>query len=51
MILFNQLEELNVSFCRKLNRFAQAYITKICNQVQAVAEVCALGDYELRCQD
>src|SRR3990167_949372 len=33
------------------NRFAQAYITKISNQVQAVADACALGDYEFRCQD
>jgi DNA adenine methylase len=51
MIRFNQRGEFNVPFCRKPNRFAQAYITKICNQVQAVADACALGDYEFRCQD
>ncbi|WP_448525820.1 DNA adenine methylase [Parathermosynechococcus lividus] len=51
MIRFNQRGECNVPFCRKSNRFAQAYITKICNQVQAVADACALGDYEFRCQD
>jgi len=51
MIRFNQHGEFNVPFCRKPNRFAQAYITKICNQVQAVADACALGDYEFRCQD
>jgi DNA adenine methylase len=51
MIRFNRRGEFNVPFCRKPNRFAQAYITKICNQVQAVANACALGDYEFRCQD
>lgn len=51
MIRFNQQGEFNVPFCRKPNRFAQAYITKICNQVQVVSDACALGDYEFRCQD
>jgi DNA adenine methylase len=51
MIRFNQQGEFNVPFCRKPNRFAQAYITKISNQVQAVADTCILGDYEFRCQD
>jgi DNA adenine methylase len=32
-------------------RKPQAYVTKICNQVQAVADACALGDYQFRCQD
>jgi len=51
MIRFNQRGKFNVPFCRKPNRFAQAYITKISNQVQAVADACVLGDYEFRCQD
>lgn len=51
MIRFNQQGEFNVPFCRKPNRFAQAYVTKISNQVQAVADACVLGDYEFRCQD
>ncbi|MEO1750581.1 Dam family site-specific DNA-(adenine-N6)-methyltransferase [Thiofaba sp. EF100] len=51
MIRFNRRGEFNVPFCRKPNRFVQAYITKISNQVQAVADACALGDYEFRCQD
>lgn len=51
MIRFNRQGAFNVPFCRKPNRFAQAYITKISNQVQAVADTCALGDYEFRCQD
>ncbi|RMH74286.1 MAG: Dam family site-specific DNA-(adenine-N6)-methyltransferase [Gemmatimonadetes bacterium] len=51
MIRFNRKGEFNVPFCRKPNRFAQAYITKIVNQVQMVADACVLGDYEFRCQD
>lgn len=51
MIRFNQKGGFNVPFCRKPNRFAQAYITKISNQVQAVADCCALGNYEFLCQD
>jgi len=51
MIRFNRDGGFNVPFCRKPNRFAQAYITKISNQVQSIADACALGDYEFRCQD
>jgi DNA adenine methylase len=51
MIRFNQSGGFNVPFCRKPNRFAPAYITKISNQVQAVADACALGSYEFRYQD
>ena len=51
MIRFNRGGGFNVPFCRKPKRFAQAYITKISNQVQAVADTCALGDYKFRCQD
>lgn len=51
LIRFNKQGEFNVPFCHKPNRFAQAYITKICNQIQAVADICSLGDYEFRSQD
>lgn len=51
MIRFNRKGGFNVPFCRKPNRFAQAYITKICNQIRYVADAIALGDYEFRCQD
>ena len=51
MIRFNQKGGFNVPFCHKPNRFAQAYITKITNQVQAIADSCALRNYEFRCQD
>ena len=39
MIRFNRQGKLNVPFCKKPNRFAKAYVTKICHQVQHVAEV------------
>lgn len=37
MIRFNRSGDFNVPFCRKPNRFRQAYITKICNQVAWVS--------------
>jgi len=49
MVRFNRDGGFNVPFCRKPNRFAQAYITKISSQVQSVSDACALGDYEFRC--
>ncbi len=39
MIRFNRHGKFNVSFCQKPNRFAKAYITKICNQVASIAKV------------
>lgn len=39
MIRFNRHGKFNVPFCQKPNRFAKAYITKICNQVLNVSEV------------
>lgn len=36
MMRFNKKGEWNIPFCKKPNRFAAAYITKICNQVAAV---------------
>lgn len=34
MMRFNQSGGFNVPFCRKPNRFRQAYVTKICNQIK-----------------
>ena len=51
LIRFNRKGGYNVPFCRKPNRFAQAYITKIANQVQAVIDVVSFGNYEFVCQD
>jgi len=51
MIRFNRKGGFNIPFCRKPNRFAQAYVTKITNQVAWVSTVIALGDYKFICQD
>lgn len=49
MIRFNRKGEFNVPFCQKPNRFAKAYITKICNQVAKVARVMEGKDWEFVC--
>lgn len=36
MIRFNGKGNWNIPFCKKKDRFAQAYVTKICNQVKQV---------------
>ena len=51
MIRFNKKGEFNVPFCQKPNRFSKAYITKICNQVDAVAKVMQDKDWEFICGD
>lgn len=51
MIRFNRKGGFNVPFCRKPNRFARALVTKICNQIQAISDICAIGQYEFKCQD
>ena len=38
MIRFNGKGEWNIPFCKKKDRFAPAYVTKICNQVRKVRE-------------
>lgn len=39
MMRFNRKGEWNIPFCKKPNRFSPAYITKICNQVNAVQQI------------
>lgn len=51
MIRFNQKGGFNVPFNHKPNRFAQAYITKVVNQVQYVFDLCRLNEYTFICQD
>ncbi len=51
MIRFNQKGGFNVPFNHKPNRFSQAYITKIVNQIQYVFDLCHLNDYTFVCQD
>ena len=45
MIRFNKKGGFNVPFCRKPNRFRQAYVTKICNQVAWIQEVLSDKDW------
>ncbi len=49
MIRFNRKGQFNVPFCQKPNRFAKAYITKICNQVDQVAKVLEDKDWKFIC--
>lgn len=49
MIRFNRKGNFNVPFCQKPNRFAKAYVTKICNQVKRVAETMEGKDWKFVC--
>lgn len=51
MMRFNKKGGFNVPFCKKPNRFAQALITKITNQVENISQIIELGDYEFKHQD
>lgn len=48
---FNKKGRFNVPFCRKPERFAPAYITKISNQVASIAQVISNSDWEFRVAD
>jgi len=50
MIRFNSKGGFNVPFCRKPNRFARAYITKIVNQVSHIQEIIRLKKYTFKCR-
>ncbi|HXS37171.1 MAG TPA: Dam family site-specific DNA-(adenine-N6)-methyltransferase, partial [Flavipsychrobacter sp.] len=39
MMRFNKKGHWNIPFCQKPARFAQAYVTKICNQIKAISEI------------
>lgn len=51
MIRFNRKFEFNVPYGHKPERFAQAYITKITNQVKHIAFLIANNDWAFTCQD
>lgn len=51
MMRFNRKGSFNVPFCKKPNRFAQALVTKITNQVDKISQIIELGDYEFKVQD
>lgn len=51
MMRFNKKGGYNVPFCKKPNRFAQALVTKITNQVENISQIIERGDYEFKHQD
>jgi DNA adenine methylase len=51
MIRFNRKGGFNIPFCRKPQRFAQAYITKITNQVGWVSKLIKTREFTFKCQD
>jgi DNA adenine methylase len=51
MIRFNRKGEFNIPFCRKPQRFAQAYMTKIVNQVSCVEKLLQTKNFVFKCQD
>jgi len=51
MIRFNRKGEFNIPFCRKPQRFAQAYITKIANQVESIEKLLRTKNFVFKCQD
>ncbi|MBQ7472638.1 MAG: Dam family site-specific DNA-(adenine-N6)-methyltransferase [Prevotella sp.] len=46
MMRFNKKGEWNIPFCQKPNRFAPAYISKICNQIAATERIIKKGEWE-----
>jgi len=50
MIRFNGKGGFNIPFCRNSNRFAQAYITKIVNQIAYLSRLFKLKEFAFQCQ-
>jgi DNA adenine methylase len=51
IIRFNSKGGFNTPYNHKPERFAQAYVTKITNQIDYVSKAMAAGDWEFRCAD
>ena len=51
MMRFNRYGDWNIPFCKKPNRFAPAYVTKICNQIAATSSVIRRSEWVFRNQD
>lgn len=49
MIRFNRKGQFNVPFCQKPNRFAKAYVTKICNQIASVSRILEDREWTFKC--
>ena len=48
---FNQRGKFNVPFCHKTERFAQAYVTKITNQVRSVERILLIKNWQFVARD
>ena len=48
---FNRQGKFNVPYCHKKDRFAQAYVTKIINQIRRIAEVISVHDWTFEVAD
>src|SRR5690606_19080506 len=48
---FNKSGKFNVPFCKKPNRFAPAYITKIVNQIEVFSKIVAESDWIFEVRD
>lgn len=48
---FNKSGKFNVPFGHKPNRFAQAYVTKITNQIKYVSQATSIYDWKFICSD
>lgn len=51
MIRFNRKGGFNIPFCRKPQRFARAYVTKIANQVVWVSRLIKTKNFVFKCQE
>ena len=51
MMRFNKKGEWNIPFCQKPNRFAPAYISKICNQIANAERIIHKGQWTFLNQD
>ncbi|OYW70688.1 MAG: DNA adenine methylase [Verrucomicrobia bacterium 12-59-8] len=51
VIRFNRKGKFNVPYCHKPERFAQAYVTKITNQVRQIAQVVSAVDWTFEVRD
>lgn len=46
MMRFNKRGEWNIPFCKKPNRFAPAYVSKICNQIANAEKIIHKGNWQ-----
>jgi DNA adenine methylase len=51
LIRFNNKGEFNVPFCRNTNRFRQAYVSEIVNQISQIQQIMQNKEWEFRVAD